>query len=141
MRVTYTAGPGDVTVWEFDPDEVPQSKAEMVEKRYNGNWDTFLVDVQSGSAKARRVLLWHLLRQVHHTLRFEDTPDFKMGAVKISHSVAELLRIRERIEKSTLSDDSREGIMAALDVEISEAMAEAESGKAEGTEASNASPG
>jgi hypothetical protein len=75
------------------------------------------------------VLLWHLLRQVHHTLRFEDTPDFKMGAVKVEHSVDELVQIRERVAKSSLPDDDREAILAALDVEISEAMDEAEAGK------------
>lgn len=139
MKVTYTAGEGDITVWDFDPDEVPQSQAEMVEKRYGKNWDSFLVDVRAGSAKARRVLLWHLLRQAHHTLRYEDTPDFKMGAVKVSHSVEELLEVRERVEKSNLPDEDREGILAALDVEISEGMAEAESGKAAGTEASTTS--
>lgn len=138
MKVTYS-GPDDVTSWDFDPDEVPQSQAEMVEKRYGKNWDTFLVDVRSGSAKARRVLLWHMLRQTHHTLRFEDTPDFKMGAVKVSHSVDELVEIRERIEKSSLSDEDREGIMAALDLEITEAMADEEPGKAEASEASTIS--
>lgn len=129
MRVTYTAGPSDVTVWEFDPDEVPQSQAEMVEKRYGKNWDTFLVDVRSGSARARRVLLWHLQRLTHHTLRIEDVPDFKMGAVKVEHSVDELVLIRDKVAKASLPEEDKESILAALDVEISEAMDEAESGK------------
>ena len=139
MRVTYTAGPGDVTVWEFDPDDILQSQAEMVEKRYGKNWDTFLVDVRSGSAKARKVLLWHLQRQTHHTLRFEDTPDFKMGAVKVEHSVDELLLIRERVAKSSLPDEDKDAVLAALDVEISDGMAELESGK-EPSAASTTSP-
>jgi hypothetical protein len=130
MKVTYTPGDGDVQIWDFDPDDVTQSQAELVEKRFGKNWDSFLVDVRSGSARARKVLLWHLLRQTHHTLRFEDTPDFKMGAVKVAHGVDELLEIRARVEKSNLPDEDREGILAALDVEISEGMAEAEQGKA-----------
>jgi len=139
MKVTYTAGPGDVTVWEFDPDDVPQSQAEMVEKRYGRNWDTFLVDVRQGSARARKVLLWHLQRLTHHTLRIEDVPDFKMGAVKVEHSVDELLLIRDRVAKSSLSDEDKEGLLAAFDVEISDAMAEAEAGKAEPTDVSTTS--
>jgi hypothetical protein len=139
MKVTYTAGPDDVTVWEFEPDDVPQSQAELIEKRYGKNWDSFLGDVRSGSAKARRVLLWHMLRQTHHTLRLEDVPDFKMGAVKVEHSVAELVEVRDRVAKSSLPDEDKEGLLAALDVEITEAMAGDESGKAEVTEASTTS--
>jgi hypothetical protein len=139
MKVTYTAGPDDVTVWEFDPDDVWQAQAEMVEKRYGKNWDTFLIDVRQGSARARRVLLWHLQRQVHHTLRLEDVPDFKMGAVKVEHSVDELILIRDRVAKSSLSEEDKEGLLAAFDVEISDAMAEAEAGKAESSGASTTS--
>jgi hypothetical protein len=139
MKVTYTAGPDDIQVWEFDPDDVWQAQAEMVEKRYGKVWDAFLVDVRQGSARARRVLLWHLQRQVHHTLRLEDVPDFKMGAVKVEHSVDELVRIRERVAKSSLSEEDKEGLLAAFDVEISDAMAEAEAGKAPATDASSIS--
>lgn len=129
MKVTYTAGPDDVQQWDFDPDEVTQSQAELIEKRYGQNWDTFLTDVRQGSAKARKVLLWHMLRLTHHTLRYEDTPDFKMGALKVEHSLDEMLHIRDRVLKSNLAEEEKEGILAALDVEITEAMGEP--GKAE----------
>jgi hypothetical protein len=134
MKVTYTPVGGEPQVWGFEPDDVPQSQAEMIEKRYGGrNWDQFLQDCRQGSARARKVLLWHLLRQVHHTLRLEDVPDFKMGAVKVEHTVAELLVLRDRINKASLDDEEKDGILAALDIEITEAMgdepAEAEPGK------------
>lgn len=124
MKITYTAGPDDVQSWDFDPDDVTQSQAEMVEKRYGQNWDTFLIDVRQGSARARKVLLWHLLRQTHHTLRIEDVPDFRMGDLKVEHSLDELLHIRDRVFKANLAQDEKEGILAALDLEITEAMGE-----------------
>lgn len=139
MKVTYNPSGDSPRVWFFDPDEVPQSQAEMIEKRYGQLWDAFLADVRQGSARARRVLLWHLLRLEHHTLRLEDTPDFKMGALKVEHTVDELLTLRGRILKASLPDDERDGILAALDVEITEAMGEEpepESGQVEPGKAS-----
>lgn len=104
------------------PDDVTQSQAEMVEKRYGRNWDDFLTDVRGGNAKARKVLLWHLLRQMHHTLRYEDTPDFKMGAVVVSFDLEELQIIRDRVMKANLSDEDREAVLTALDLDLSEAI-------------------
>ena len=79
MLVTYR--PEDnadgVREWEFDPDRVRQSDAEMIEKRSGlPSWTKWVEAIQAGSASARRVLLWHLMRKEHHTLRLEDTPDF-----------------------------------------------------------------
>lgn len=122
MKVTYKVADNDVTVWEFNPDDTPQSQAELMEKRYGGNWDAFLTDVRSGSARARRVLLWHLLRRTHHTLRYEDVPDFPMGAVKVEHSVDELRFIRDRVLKAALPAEEREQILTALDIEITEVL-------------------
>jgi hypothetical protein len=130
MKVEYTPGEGDVQEFSFVPDDVPQSQAEMVEKRYGKSWDDFLQDVRGGNAKARKVLLWHLLRQTHHTLRFEDTPDFKMGSVKVSFDVEELSVIRERVLKANLSEEDREAVLTALDIDLTEAMGEP-AGKAE----------
>jgi hypothetical protein len=124
VKVTYNAGEGEPRVWDFDPDEVPQSQAEIIEKRYGQLWDSFLSDVRQGSARARRVLLWHLLRREHHTLRLEDTPDFKMGQVKVEHSVEELLRVRDRVAKANLDPEEKDGMLAMLDVEITEQMGE-----------------
>jgi hypothetical protein len=126
MFVTYTpegTPEGEGQRWEFNPDRVRQSVAEMIEKRFGANWDNFRQGVQSGNAKARRVLLWHLLRVGgHHTLRYEDTPDFYMGEVVVEHSHAELLRLRDRLEKANLDDAEREQARTALDIELTDAL-------------------
>lgn len=142
MWVTYKPEdqPDDAAQrWEFNPDRVRTSEAEIIEKRYGANWDTWRNDVRAGSARARRVLLWHLIRRQHPHLRYEDTPDFLMVELLVEHSVAELLELKERLAKVKLDDEStREQMITALDIEITEAMAregvdeldDVESGKA-----------
>lgn len=131
MFVTYTPDEGDAQRWEFDPDRIRQSRAEIIEKRYGKNWDQFRAGVQSGDSKARRVLLWHLLSLEHHTLRYEDVPDFFMGAVLVEHSRGELVVLRDRLTKANLPADEREQMLTALDIEITNAIdSEAAPGKA-----------
>jgi hypothetical protein len=131
MFVTYKPEGEDPQRWEFDPDRIRQSRAEIIEKRYGKNWDQFRAGVQSGDSKARRVLLWHLLSLEHHTLQYGDVPDFCMGDFKVEHSRGELVMLRDRLSKANLPDDEREQMMTALDIEITDAIAsEADLGKA-----------
>lgn len=129
MHITYAPEdqPAEAAQrWEFDPGRVRSVEAEMIEKRYGQNFDTWRNDVRAGSARARRVLLWHLLRRKHHTLRFEDVPDFLMAELVVEHSVAELLELKARIDKANLDEETRTQVATALDVEISDAMAREE---------------
>lgn len=135
MHVTYRPEDGGPQQWNFDPGRVRQSEAELIEKRYGHNWDKFRADVQSGSIKARRVLLWHLLRLEHHTLRYEDVPDFYTGELLVEHSAAELAVLKDRLMKASLPEDEREQMVVALDVEITEAIARGE--QIEGKASSN----
>jgi hypothetical protein len=130
VHVTYTPEDGDVQRWEFDPGRIRRSEAEICEKRYGKNWDQFRAAVVTGEARARSVLLWHLLRREHHTLRFEDTPDFYMDELLVEHTQGELLTLRERVLKANLPDDEREQVLTALDLELSDAIAGEEEGKA-----------
>ena len=121
MRITYVHD-ADTTIWDFDPDDVMAAQAELIEKRYGQPWDKWMNDLRQGSPKARRVLLWHLLRLTHHTLKYEDVPDFRMRELKVEMSYDELMKLRDRVQKMAEDDVDREKIMAALDVEITEAM-------------------
>ncbi|MFD8531533.1 hypothetical protein ACFV0L_29345 [Streptosporangium canum] len=122
MFVTYRPEDGAEQRWTFDPKRVRAAKAEMIEKRAGENWDAWLVALQSGSMRARRVLLWHLLTVDHLTLRWEDVPDFFAGELLVEHSVEELAEIRTRISKASMSDGQREQVLIAIDSEISAAM-------------------
>lgn len=131
MFVTYAPEGESVQRWEFDPDKVRQSRAEMIEKRFGKNWDQFRAGVQSGDSKARKVLLWHMLSLEHHTLQYVDVPDFLMGELTVEHTRGELVVLRDRLSKANLPEDDREQMLTALDIEITNAMeSEADGGKA-----------
>lgn len=137
MYVTYKPADGDAQRWEWNPDRVRQSDAELIEKRYGGKtWDQFKAGVMSGDSKARRVLLWHLLRREHHTLRYEDTPDFYVGELVVEFGVAEVAVMRDRILKASIPDDERDQMLTALDIQMADAIAlESELGKADSNSA------
>lgn len=122
MFVTYRPADGDEQKWEFDPDKVRASQAELIEKRAGVSFDTWHNQVRSGGVKARRVLLWHLICRTHHTLRYEDTPDFALGELLVEHSAQELLVLRDRLQKANLPEEDRQQAETALDIEITEAM-------------------
>lgn len=119
MHVTYSPESGDVQSWEFNPDTVRSSKAEMIEKRFGQSWDQWKAAVQQGSIKARRVLLWHLMTQQHPTMRMEDMPDFAAGELVVEYTAGELRALRANVEKSkALSAEDKVDVLAALDGEI-----------------------
>ncbi|MFF0469328.1 hypothetical protein ACFYPX_18090 [Micromonospora zamorensis] len=126
MHVTYTPEGGTAQRWDFNPGRVRAAEAELIEKRYGKAWDQFRADVQTGSMKARRVLLWHLLRREHHTLRFEDVPDFYTDELLVEHSVDELTLMREKLAQADLPDGDRDQMLAMLDIELAEAAARGE---------------
>lgn len=123
MLVTYTPEDGDAQSWEFKPGRVRASEAEVIERRYGGTWDEFTAGVTAGNMRARRALLWALLRRDHATLRFEDTPDFYADEMTVQFTVAELTDIREKLSAAKVDPDKREQMLSALDVELTEATA------------------
>jgi hypothetical protein len=124
VKVIYAPAGADPKEWTWDPDDVFQSQAELIQKRYGGNWEDFTSGVRNGDARARKVLLWHFLRLVHPTMRYEDTPDFRMRELKVEYDVDELIRIRDRILKADLTGEERDAALASVEFEISERIGE-----------------
>lgn len=131
MFVTYQPEGEPAQEWEFDPQKVRASQAEMVEKRFGQPWSVFLMELMKGAMLARRVLLWHLIRRTHNALRFEDTPDFYSGEVKVEFTRGELEAMRAEAEKAKgITDDERALMLSTLDAEIATAHVGVEEGKA-----------
>lgn len=128
MLVTYRPGNGEVQTWEFDPGRVRQSEAELIEKRAGHNWSTWVESIQSGNAASRRILLWHLMRKDHHTLRMEDTPDFYMDELEIEYSLADLQLLRNQVSESSMEDAEKDRIIDRLDLEIANRLGKEEVG-------------
>ena len=129
MHITYAPEDGDRQEWDFDAGRIRASVAEMIERRFGGNFDAWAAGVQSGSMKARRVLLWHLISLQHPGLRYEDVDDFFADELVVEYPVKELAEVRDRILKANLDEDRREMTLTALDIEMTKAM-EREQGKA-----------
>lgn len=140
MIVVYSPEDGDKQQWEFVPGKVRAGEAERIEKRYGANWSEFLQGVNTGSIRARRVLLWHLMRRDHPMLRWEDTPDFYAGELTVDMSIAEMVEMRRRLSSDkTIDGEVKEQVVAALTAQIEAVEADSEadgavddSGDAEG---------
>lgn len=91
MRATHKPEDGSPErVWDFNPNRVRVSEQVIVEKQFGGTWLEFKMGVMSGSAAARRVLLWHLIRREHPAHSFRDTPDFFDDEFVIEQTLAEI---------------------------------------------------
>lgn len=127
MYVTYAPEDGSPPrEWDFDPGRIRASEAEVLERQFGGNWDEFQLGVQAGNMRARRVMLWHLIRRDHPTLRFDDAPDFFADELKVQFTSKELEPIRERLAKANMPAAQREQALTAVDLELTEAMAREE---------------
>lgn len=122
MHIVYAPEGNDPQVWEFDADKVRSSVCEQIERTYGENYDAWATGVQRGNARARRVLLWHLTRLDHPTLKYTDTPDFLRGELKVSYAVDELAAMRARVLKADVTDDQRQAALVAIDIDMTEAM-------------------
>lgn len=125
MYVTYAPedpADGDRQEWTFAPGRVRASEAQVLEREFGENWDNFAAGVQSGNMRARRVLLWHLLRRTHPLMKFADVPDFYADELKVEFEVSELLPLLDKIAKATLPAGQKEQTIAALELAMSEAM-------------------
>lgn len=103
---------------EFNPQRIRQSRCEMIEKRYGARYSEWVKEVQAGEAKARRVLVWHLLSLDHPTFKMEDVPDFMFGELEVDYSVSDLQRIRNDVVESSMDDASKKETIDRLDIEI-----------------------
>jgi hypothetical protein len=128
--VTYRPDGQDEQRWEFDPGAVRAVQAEAIEKRAGQPWDQWRQDVMQGATRARRVLLWHLLKTEHPNLRFEDV-DYAISELQVEFTRDELIELREAARTAPgITEEQREMALAALDQQIAAAETGASPGKA-----------
>lgn len=120
MLVTFQPeGQEKPTEWQFRPQEVKQSQAEMIEKRSGMNFPEWTEGLGKGNSVARKVLLWHLMTRDGHPVRIEEIPDFRYADLKVDPSLDEMQDIRETIITSTdISDEDRTSALEAVDAQI-----------------------
>jgi hypothetical protein len=118
MIITFKPSDSDEQTWEFDPLKVLDDQAEEIETNYRGTYDEFHVGVLQGQTRARRVLLWHLQRQIHPSLAFADLPRFERGALQVELDRDELLAVRKQTETAAIPAADRERALAIIDSEL-----------------------
>ncbi len=115
------------STWEFHPEKVKQSAAELIERRSGLTYAQWAKAVGDGSALARKVLLWHLMTRDGHPLRIEDVPDFFFGDLTIEPDLDELRRVREQVETSTdIGGSEKSEALNAIDLEIAKQLGRSE---------------
>ena len=126
MKVTWRPDGEPEQVWQFDPDDIRESEAELIQKRYGsaGSYDDWASKVRGGDAKARRILLWYHLRQTHPNYRLEDVPDYRRKQLLVEYDADELTMIRDRILKADLPDDERDAALIPVEYELAERLGE-----------------
>lgn len=128
MFITYTPDANPAQDWDIDIDDLTESAAERIERQYRKasadnslTYDHFRLSVYQGGATARRVLLWHLMREQHPTLRYEDTPDFRRKQLKVEFSRGELKLMRDQIAAKVGDVAERQVALDLIDAEIATA--------------------
>lgn len=125
MDVKYDPEDGSpVRTWTFDPEDLLRSEAAAMEKAYGGvALEVLINDLRIRNAKARAVLLWHLLKQDHPHLKFPDTPDFRMRQMTVEMSSAELKAVYDQMARTKMDDDMRDAFEAAYQRDYQDALA------------------
>lgn len=134
MIVTYSPAGGESRTWDYKADDLPSSDAEDIEDAVGITFDEFQVRLMTGGAKARRALLWVLMRRDTPGLRFGDV-SYRMGELSVEFDAPELARLREAVvEAKNLTEDQREMALSVID-EQGPAEAPKESAEASATSA------
>lgn len=123
-------GSDEPTRWSYNPRKIMSAEREKIEKITGRDWSEFTQAVMKGNSLCRRALLFVFLKREHPITRFEDV-DFAWDELRLEHSRAELLLIREKAAELAPPED-REMLLANFDQEIADAVDDPETeGKAQ----------
>lgn len=132
MKVIYKPEGQQPREWVFDPRRMRAIDAEGIERRWNGEPATiegWRAAVLQGSARARRLLLWLMLRGDDPKIRFEDVNPY-LGEIDVDLDVGELTEIRDQLAarkfKTQELRDAQEARLSQLDQFIEEEGGESE---------------
>ncbi len=99
MHVTWNPEyGGEVIELEFKPDDDLMSKeAADIETQFGAPIEQSINELRMKRVKARRLLLWWMLRQNHRRLAFKDIPDFRLRQLTVEMDVEELRELWKRL--------------------------------------------
>ncbi len=116
--IAYSPDGGEAQRYEFDADDLRVAAAEDLERKFEGSLDELQQSLMSGSIRAKRVALWHVLRQQHKELRYDDV-DFRAGEVEVILGRELLEKLHAAAQTATgLSEDKRRAAVAAFKAQL-----------------------
>lgn len=121
MIVTYSPAGQQSKTWKFTPEDLSESTAEVIERRWGGDTPTYEAwqqAVMHGQSRARRVLLWFLLWTDHSSLRLEDV-DPKRSELKVEFTVREVQAMLDRVNASKrMNPDDKARLIEGLEIQM-----------------------
>ncbi|MFJ8913431.1 hypothetical protein [Amycolatopsis sp. NPDC102389] len=116
--IAYSPDDGPAQRYDFDPDDLRVAAAEDLERKFEGSLDELQQSLMSGSIRAKRVALWHVLRQQHKELRYDDV-DFRAGEVEVILGRELLEKLHTAAQTATgISEDKRRAAVAAFKAQL-----------------------
>lgn len=115
MWAIYRPDGEDSQEWWLRLDDLGDNEAEMIEARSGMDWEEWKLRLLKGNIRARRALLWSLLRRQHMALRYEDVR-FTAATFSVefdAQELGEMIRAMEKdAERRTLKDEEQAGLAA-----------------------------
>ena len=128
MWIYYEPADQDKQEWWISLDDLGDVEAEMIEHRSGYPWAEFHGKLLQGDIRARRSLLWTLLRRQHHTLRYEDV-HFRTGQLRVELDAREQGEIVAEMGKRRLTETEQRA-MEMMQEQIESGEARPAPGKA-----------
>lgn len=122
MLLKYTPEGGEAQTWTVDLGKLRTMETEAIEKVTDLPYGSaFREQLFKGGTRARRALLWTMLRRAHPTLKFADV-DFADDEVVVDFDREEWANIRAAVADAPgLDDDARAFQLGAIDAAMAEA--------------------
>lgn len=90
MHLVYTPEGGEEQRWEYRPGRLRVMEMEAIDRHTGMSYATeFKAELIKGNTRARRALLWTMLRRSHPTLKFDDV-DFADDELRLERDQAEI---------------------------------------------------
>lgn len=116
MLITYRPDGGDERTWPYKPSDLPYEDAERLEDLLDCTFDEFKAKVVRGGLKARRALLWLLLRRENAKLRFTDVQLRRTGELLVEWDADEIAQMRATtLDAEDLEEADRDAFLETLD--------------------------
>ncbi|UUV29143.1 hypothetical protein NQK81_30775 [Amycolatopsis roodepoortensis] len=116
--IAYSPDDGPAQRYDFDADDLRVAAAEDLERKFEGSLDELQQALMSGSIRAKRCALWHVLRQQHKELRYDDV-DFRAGEVEVILDREVLEKLHDAVQTATgVPEDKRRAAVAALKAQL-----------------------